>query len=83
MPYLRGMKQKKQEPGYRSMNKVQLKYELIKIENHILDITGDPIDYKHHSPFLDWCRDDAKVEPVQDLMPEGALKHKINNPDQQ
>ena len=83
VPYLRGMKQKKQEPGYRSMNEVQLKYELIKIENHILDITGDPTDYKHYSPFLDWCQDDAKVEAVEEMMLEGALKHKINNPDQQ
>ncbi len=51
MPYLRGMKQKKQEPGYRSMNEVQLKYELIKIENHILDITGDPTGDRHYCPF--------------------------------
>ena len=78
------MKQKKQGPDYRSMNEVQLKYELIKIENHILDITGDPTDYKHYSPFLDWCQDDAKVvEAVEEMMLEGALKHKINNPDQQ
>ena len=65
VPYLRGMKQNTEEPDYRSMNEVQLKYELIKIENHILDITGDPIDYKHYSPFPDWCRDDAKVEAAQ------------------
>lgn len=32
------------------MNEVQLKYELIKLEKKILDITGDPIDYKHYSP---------------------------------
>ncbi len=83
VPYLRGMKQKKQGPDYRSMNEVQLKYELIKIENHILDITGDPTDYKHYSPFLDWCQDDAKVEAVKEMMLEGALKHKIDNPDQQ
>ena len=51
MPYLRGMKQKEQGPDYRSMNEVQLKYELIKIENHILDITCDPTGYWHYCPF--------------------------------
>ena len=70
------MKQNSEEPDYRSMNEIQLKYELIQLEKKILDITGDPIDDKHYSPFPDWCRDDAKVEPAQDLMPEGALKHK-------
>lgn len=77
------MKQKKQEPEYRSMNEVRLKYGLIKLEKKILDITGDPIDYRPYCPFPDWCRDDAKVEAAQDMMLEGALKHKINNPDQQ
>ena len=62
------MKQNTEEPDYRSMNEVQLKYELIKLEKKILDITGDPIDYKHYSPFLDWCRDDAKVEAVEGMM---------------
>ncbi|MGM9752693.1 MAG: hypothetical protein ACI3ZK_01380 [Candidatus Cryptobacteroides sp.] len=62
------MKQNTEEPDYRSMNEVQLKYELIKLEKKILDITGDPIDYKHYSPFLDWCRDDAKVEVVEEMM---------------
>ena len=66
--YLRVMKQKEQEPDYRSMNEVQLKYELIKLEKQILDITCDPIDYKHYGPFLDWCRDDAKVEAVEEMM---------------
>ena len=62
------MKQNTEEPDYRSMNEVQLKYELIKLEKKILDITGDPIDYKHYSSFLDWCRDDAKVEAVEEMM---------------
>ena len=52
VPYLRGMKQNAEESVYRPMNEVQLKYELIKIENHTLDITGDPTDYKHSCPFL-------------------------------
>ena len=65
------MKQNTEGPDYRSMNEVQLKYELIKLEKKILDIIGDPIDYKHYSPFLDWCRDDAKVE--------AAYQKSINN----
>ena len=62
------MKQDTEEPDYRSMNEVQLKYELIKLEKKILDIIGDPIDYKHYSPFLDWCRDEAKVDAVEEMM---------------
>ena len=68
------MKQNTEEPDYRSMNEVQLKYELIKLEKKILDITGDPIDYKHYSPFLDWCRDDAKVETVKEMMLEMTIR---------
>lgn len=45
------MKQNSEEPDYRSMNEIQLKYELIQLEKKILDITGDPIDYKHYCPF--------------------------------
>ena len=62
------MKQNTEEPDYRSMNEVQLKDELIKLEKRILDITGDPIDYKHYGPFLDRMRDDAKVEAVEEIM---------------
>ena len=51
MPYLRGMKQRKQGPDYRSMNEVRLKYELIKLEKKILGITGDPIGDRHYCPF--------------------------------
>ena len=42
VPYLRGMKQNTEEPDYRSINEVQLKSELIKLEKKILDITDDP-----------------------------------------
>ena len=62
------MKQNTEEPDYRSMNEVQLKYELIQLERKILDITGDSIDYKHYGPFQDWRRDDAKVDAVEKLM---------------
>ena len=34
------MKRNLDKPDYRSMNEVQLKYELIKLEKKILDITG-------------------------------------------
>ncbi len=37
------MKQNTEEPDYRSMNEVQLKYELIRLEKMILDITGVPV----------------------------------------
>ncbi len=40
------MKQNIEEPDYRSMNEVQLKYELIKLEKKILDIIGGPIQAK-------------------------------------
>ena len=62
------MKQITEEPDHRSMNEVQLKYELTNLEKKILDITGDPIDYKHYGSFLDWCRDEAKVKAVEKLM---------------
>ncbi|MCI6428480.1 MAG: hypothetical protein MR809_06330 [Rikenellaceae bacterium] len=62
------MNQNTEEPDYRSMNEVQIKYELIKLEKKILDITGDPIDYKHYCPFLDWCKDDAKIEAVEEMI---------------
>jgi hypothetical protein len=46
------MKQNTEEPDYRSMNEVQLKYELTKLEKKILDITGDPITFLRSS----WSR---------------------------
>lgn len=62
------MKQNEEGPDYRSMNEVQLKFELIQIEKKVLDITGDPIDYTHYCPFLDWGRDEAKVDAVEEMM---------------
>ncbi len=35
------MKQNKQEPDYRSMNEVQLKYELIKLKKSIIITKND------------------------------------------
>ena len=37
------MKTREQEPDYRSLSEVQLKYELIQLEKRILRITGDPL----------------------------------------
>lgn len=62
------MKQNAEEPDYRSMNEVQLKNELIKLEKEILGIVCDPIDYNHYNIFLDWRRDEAKVDAVEKLM---------------
>lgn len=62
------MKQNAEELDYRSMNEVKLKFELAGLEQRILRITGDPIGYKHYCPFLDWCRDEAKVEAVEEIM---------------
>ncbi len=50
------------------MNEIQLKQELIRLEKKILGITGDPLDYKHFTPFLDWGRNEANVEEVEELM---------------
>ncbi len=53
---------------YRSMSESQLKAELNSLEARILEITHDPVDYKHYSPFLDWCGDEKSVEAVQEMM---------------
>lgn len=52
MSYLRGMKQNAEEPDYRSMDEVQLKHELAGLEQRILGITGDPLDYQHYRRSL-------------------------------
>lgn len=53
---------------YRSMSESQLKEELKNLEARILEITHDPVDYKHLKPFLDWCGDEKAVEAVQEMM---------------
>ena len=67
------MKQNAEEPDYRSMNEVQLKYELIQLEKKILDITGDPLDYQHYRRFLDWSRNEMKVNEIEELMSDRCL----------
>ena len=34
---------REQEPDYRTLSEVQLKYELIQLEKRVLRITGDPL----------------------------------------
>ena len=50
------------------MNEVQLKFELAGLEQRILGITGDPLDYQHYRRFLDWSRNEVKVKEIEDLM---------------
>ena len=47
------MKRNIDKPDYRSMDEVQLKHELAGLEQRILGITGDPLDYQHYRQFLD------------------------------
>ena len=54
--------------NYRSLSESQLKAELKNLEARILEITHDPVDYKHYPPFLDWCGDEKSVEAVQEMM---------------
>lgn len=73
MSYLRGMKQNAEEPDYRSMDEVQLKHELAGLEQRILGITGDPLDYQHYRRFLDWSRNEMKVNEIEELMSDRCL----------
>lgn len=58
-----------EEPDYRSMSEVQLKYELIKLEKRILRITGDPLaSGKGGRKFFRWASNKNAVERVQELM---------------
>lgn len=62
------MKRNLDKPDYRSMNEAKLKLELAGLEQRILGITGDPLDYQHYRQFLDWSRNEAKVKAVEKLM---------------
>lgn len=53
---------------YRSSSESQLKAELKNLEAGVLKITHDPVEYKHYTPFLDWCGDEKAVEAVQEMM---------------
>lgn len=62
------MKRNLDKPDYRSMNEAKLKLELAGLEQRILGITGDSLDYQHYRQFLDWCWNEAKVKAVEKLM---------------
>ena len=64
------MKTREQEPDYRSLSEVQLKYELIQLEKRILRITGDPLASggKGYRRFFCWASNKNSVERVQELI---------------
>ena len=55
------MKRNLDKPDYRSMNEAKLKLELAGLEQRILGITGDSLDYQHYRRFLNWSRNEMKV----------------------
>lgn len=55
------------------MDEAQLKHELAGLEQRILGITGDPLDYQHYRRFLDWSRNEVKVKEIEDLMSDRCL----------
>lgn len=55
------------------MDEVQLKHELAGLEQRILGITGDPLDYQHYRRFLDWSRNEVKVNEIEELMSDRCL----------
>lgn len=58
-----------EEIDYRTMNEVQLKYELKKLEKRILSITGDPLATgKDHRKFFRWASNKNSVENVGLMM---------------
>lgn len=69
------MKTREQEPDYRSLSEVQLKYELIQLEKRILRITGDPLASggKGYRRFFCWASNKNSVERVQELMSDRSF----------
>ena len=59
-----------EEIDYRTLNEVQLKYELKKLEKRILRIAGDPLasGSKGYRKFFRWESNKNAVERVQELM---------------
>lgn len=55
------------------MDEVQIKHELAGLEQRILGITGDPLDYQHYRRFLDWSRNEMKVNEIEELMSDRCL----------
>ena len=61
------------KPDYRSMDEARLKHELVRLERRILEITGDPLGYRHYRRFLDWSRNETKVKEIGELMLDRGL----------
>ena len=55
------------------MNEAKLKLELAGLEQRILGITGDSLDYQHYRRFLDWSRNEMKVNEIEELMSDRCL----------
>lgn len=68
MSYLSSMGPIEDVKDYRSLSESQLKAELKNLETGVLEITHDPVDYHHYTPFLDWCGDEKAVEAIQAMM---------------
>lgn len=59
-----------EEIDYRTLNEVQLKYELKKLEKRILRITGDPLatGKGYYRKFFRWASNKNSVDRVRELM---------------
>lgn len=63
-----------EEIDYRTLNEVQLKYELKKLEKRILRITGDPLATgPKYRKFFRWASNKNSVDRVQELMSDRSF----------
>ena len=63
-----------EEIDYRTLNEVQLKYELKKLEKRILRITGDPLATgKGYRKFFRWASNKNSVDRVREMMSDRSF----------
>lgn len=64
-----------EEIDYRTLNEVQLKYELKKLEKRILRITGDPLatGSKGYHKFFRWAGNKNSVDCVREMMSDRSF----------
>ena len=63
-----------EEIDYRTLNEVQLKYELKKLEKRILRITGDPLATgKGYRKFFRWAGNKNSVDRVREMMSDRSF----------
>lgn len=64
-----------EEIDYRTLNEVQLKYELKKLEKRILRITGDPLasGSKGYRKFFRWASNKNSVDRVWEMMSDRSF----------